>query len=62
MLIADTETHSWGWRWLLVDLVTGERVCTSSQTYWSKRHAQGVGDRVLHAAQDWPIHDTTEGP
>lgn len=63
MIAADTEAHGHGWRWLLVDLETGERVRTGQQVYWSQASALTVGERVMVAARDYPITDTaTEAP
>lgn len=55
MIVADTEAHQHGWRWLLLDLETGERVCTGQQVYWSQASALTVGERVMVAARDWPV-------
>lgn len=55
MIVADTEAHGHGWRWLLVDLETGERVCTGQQVYWGQTSALTVGERVMVAARRWPI-------
>lgn len=59
MIIADTEPHGHGWRWLLLDLETGERLVTGQQIYWAETAALTVGERVMVAARDWPITDAT---
>lgn len=59
MIVADAEVHEWGWRWFLVDLTTGERTCTGTQTYWAASTARDIGERVMLAARDYPITDTT---
>lgn len=61
MIVVDVERYNWGWRWLLVNLDTGERVCTGTQTYWAAPSALTVGERVMVAARDWPVTDRTEG-
>lgn len=62
MIVADTEPHEDGWRWLIVDLATGERLCTGEQTYWHRDSAWAVGELVRVSARTWPTIDTTETP
>lgn len=62
MIVADTEAHQHGWRWLLVDLDSGERVLTGEQTYWSRDSAWAVGELVRVTARTMPTTDTTEAP
>lgn len=61
MIVADTEEHAHGHRWFLIDLETGERVCTGQQTYVYPDQALTVGEVVMVAARNAPTTDLTEG-
>jgi len=60
VIIADTEQVDDGsWRWLLIDLETGERVLTGAQTYSCHGAAARNGDRQRLALNHTPVIDTT---
>ena len=60
MIIADTEQLAdGGWRWLLIDIETGELHFTGTQTYSCHGAAARNGDRQRLALTHTPVIDTT---
>ena len=62
MIVVDVEPHpdhDGHWRWLLIDLTTGERALTGTQPYWAECIAERLGERQLRAMTHTPVIDTT---
>lgn len=63
MIVVDTEPHPDDpnlWRWVLLDIATGVRVLTGTQTFTAHCVAERLGERQLRAMNHTPVIDTTE--